>query len=91
MNIFSNFNKQVAIKPTRCVDWELEAPAHGSIECLQSPSSAGGLECEASCDTGFRFTDGEKTKRFQCQENQDWTPARVVPDCVSEVMNYYKS
>ncbi len=48
---------QVAIKPTRCTDWELSAPSHGDIQCLASPS--GGHECEATCGAGFRFTDGK--------------------------------
>ncbi len=50
---------KVAIKPTRCTDWELESPAHGDIECLAAPATSGGHECEATCRAGFRFTDGE--------------------------------
>ena len=34
----------------------------------------------------FRFTDGEESKSFSCQKglNPEWTPSKVVPDCVSE-------
>ncbi len=76
---------QVAIRPTHCVDWELEAPANGDISCERGSSvSGGGLQCEATCRAGFRFTDGERSKSFSCSESSPWTPARVVPDCVSE-------
>lgn len=74
---------QVAVQPTQCVDWELKAPANGAINCL--PSNRGsGLECVATCNPGFRFTDGEPVKSFGCDFKQPWTPSHVVPDCVSE-------
>ena len=74
---------QVAIKPTPCVDWELQSPVHGDIEC--TGQNTGALNCVATCDVGFRFTDGDKEKTFSCSEAQPkWQPSRVVPDCVSE-------
>ena len=71
------------MQPTQCVDWELKPPANGAINCL--PSNRGsGLECVATCNPGFRFTDGEPVKSFGCDFKQPWTPSHVVPDCVTE-------
>jgi hypothetical protein len=75
---------QVAIKPTPCVDWELSAPANGAIKCSSDPTKTDGLECKATCQTGYRFTDGAQEKMFTCQENSAWSPSKSVPDCVSE-------
>lgn len=81
---------QVAIKPTPCVDWELGRPAHGQVACQRaSPFAgdrqAGALTCQATCEPGFRFTDGDQTKVFTCSEsNPKWQPSVVVPDCVTE-------
>ena len=74
---------QVAIKPTPCVDWELKAPANGAIKCASDVSS-GGLVCKATCQTGYRFTDGAQEKMFTCADNSPWSPSKVIPDCVSE-------
>ena len=73
---------QVSVQPTQCVDWELKA-----INCLppsNRPAESGGLECVATCNPGFRFTDGEPVKTFRCDVKQPWTPSHVVPDCVTE-------
>ncbi|KZS05970.1 Notch 2 [Daphnia magna] len=78
---------QVSVQPTQCVDWELKAPANGAINCLppsNRPAGSGGLECVATCNPGFRFTDGEPVKTFRCDVKQPWTPSHVVPDCVTE-------
>lgn len=72
---------QVSIKPQPCVDWELEAPTFGEIACLPRGD---GYECIATCENGFRFTDGVSQKTFTCSQNSTWAPTSVVPDCVSE-------
>nr|CAD7258136.1 unnamed protein product [Timema shepardi] len=72
---------QVAVQATPCVDWELRPPANGALNCLPGDK---GLQCIATCNPGFRFTDGEPVKTFSCEEKSPWTPTSVVPDCVSE-------
>ncbi|XP_040577922.1 uncharacterized protein uif [Lepeophtheirus salmonis] len=72
---------QVAVKPTQCVSWELIPPIHGDIQCT---SMNNGYECIAICNTGYQFTDGEKTKTFSCSNQSPWIPSKIVPDCVSE-------
>ena len=75
---------QVAIQPTPCVAWELKPPANGDINCVGRPD---GYECTATCGPGFRFTDGQQQLTYSCQNTEpksDWTPSRVVPDCVTE-------
>ena len=75
---------QVAIQPTPCVAWELKPPANGDMNCV--PRSDG-YECTATCGAGFRFTDGQQQLTYSCQNTEprsDWTPSRVVPDCVTE-------
>ena len=74
---------QVAVKPTPCVPWELRPPAFGTVNCLPGTN---GLECIATCESGYRFTDGDQQKTFRCggPENTPWAPSKVVPDCVSE-------
>ena len=68
---------QVAVQPTQCVDWELKAPANGAINCL--PGNRGsGLDCVATCNPGFRFTNGEPVKTFTCDVNQAWSPNQVI-------------
>ncbi|XP_059477749.1 uncharacterized protein LOC132198041 isoform X1 [Neocloeon triangulifer] len=73
---------QVAVQATPCVDWELKAPANGALNCL--PGDKSGLQCIATCNPGFRFTDNSPSKTFSCEEKKKWTPTAVVPDCVSE-------
>lgn len=74
-------NFQVSVQASPCVEWELEAPVNGVINCL--PGDAG-IECIASCKPGYRFTDGEQLKSFSCAKSRIWRPTSVVPDCVSE-------
>jgi len=78
-------NFQATIQPSRCVDWELKAPNHGSIQCLPRRD---GFECITTCDAGYRFTDGQPQMTYTCKSNDDtngsWLPSRVIPDCVSE-------
>lgn len=74
-------NFQVSVQPTPCVDWELQEPANGALNCLTGDK---GLECIATCKPGFRFTDGDAVKTFSCENSRLWRPTSVVPDCVSE-------
>lgn len=72
---------QVSVQATPCVDWELQAPANGQINCISNDK---GLECVATCKPGFRFTDGKPIQVFSCETQRLWRPTSVVPDCVSE-------
>uniref|UniRef100_A0A1A9UCN5 Uncharacterized protein n=1 Tax=Glossina austeni TaxID=7395 RepID=A0A1A9UCN5_GLOAU len=74
-------NFQVSVQASPCVDWELQPPANGAINCLPGDR---GIECIATCKSGFRFTDGEPIKNFSCETSRLWKPTSVVPDCVSE-------
>lgn len=71
---------QVSVQATPCVDWELKPPANGELKCVPGDK---GLQCNATCKTGYKFTDGSLVKMFGCV-NKRWTPTSVVPDCVSE-------
>ena len=74
----------MSIQPTPCVAWELKPPANGDLDCRQT---AGGFSCEATCNTGYRFTDGQEQLTYSCSSNEpktSWIPSRVVPDCVTE-------
>ncbi|KAK9881868.1 hypothetical protein WA026_018067 [Henosepilachna vigintioctopunctata] len=72
---------QVSVQATPCVDWELNPPSYGAINCVQDDR---GLECVAACNPGYRFTDGEAVKTYSCSSRKAWTPSSIVPDCVSE-------
>lgn len=72
---------QVSVQATPCVDWELKPPNNGALNCLPGDK---GLQCIATCNPGYRFTDGEPVKTFACDAKTPWTPTSVVPDCVSE-------
>ncbi|KAK6617037.1 hypothetical protein RUM44_005394 [Polyplax serrata] len=72
---------QVAVQATPCVDWELKPPANGALNCLPGEK---GVQCIATCNRGFRFTDNQQVKTFSCENKSAWTPTSVVPDCVSE-------
>ncbi|XP_075226178.1 sushi, von Willebrand factor type A, EGF and pentraxin domain-containing protein uif [Lycorma delicatula] len=72
---------QVSVQATPCVDWELKPPTNGALNCLPGEK---GLQCIATCNPGFRFTDGEPVKTFTCELKSPWVPTSVVPDCVSE-------
>lgn len=74
-------NFQVSVQASPCVDWELQEPRNGVLNCLPGDQ---GVECVASCKPGYRFTDGEQVKSFSCEKSRIWTPTSVVPDCVSE-------
>ncbi|KAB7498637.1 Fibropellin-1 [Armadillidium nasatum] len=73
---------QVGVQASVCTDWSLETPAHGSLSCL--PERGNGMECTASCDSGYRFTDNMPSKLFRCTPSENWLPSPVVPDCVSK-------
>lgn len=70
------------MQATPCVDWDLKPPSNGELKCLTTDED--GLECIATCKAGFRFTDGQPTKSFTCEQRSLWSPTSVVPDCVSE-------
>lgn len=72
---------QVQVRPTQCVEWDLQAPRNGVLNCLPGDR---GVECIASCKPGYRFTDGEAVKTISCEKHRLWRPSSVVPDCVSE-------
>lgn len=72
---------QVSVQATPCVDWELKPPVNGALNCLPGDK---GLQCIATCNPGYRFTDGDPVKTFSCDSKIPWTPTSVVPDCVSE-------
>ncbi|CAL4150116.1 unnamed protein product [Meganyctiphanes norvegica] len=72
---------QVAVQATACVQWELKNPANGDLKCSQG---AKGMQCTATCNAGYRFTDNMPTKTYTCNSEEQWMPSRVVPDCVSE-------
>lgn len=75
---------QVSVQATPCVDWELKPPNNGMLNCAPGDSVDKDLQCMASCNSGFRFTDGERVKTFTCDQKTLWTPSSLVPDCVSE-------
>lgn len=69
------------MQPSPCVDWELQEPVNGALNCLPGDR---GIKCIATCKPGYRFTDGEQIKTFSCENARIWRPTSVVPDCVSE-------
>lgn len=76
---------QVAVQPSSCVAWSLESPVNGIVNCL--PTEEGnGYRCLATCNAGFRFTNGEQAKTFSCKRGEQWTPSNIIPDCVPEGM-----
>ncbi|XP_026678835.1 uncharacterized protein LOC103508436, partial [Diaphorina citri] len=75
---------QVSVQATPCVDWELKPPNNGALNCQPGDSIDKDLQCVATCNAGFRFTDGEPVKTFMCDQKTLWTPSSLVPDCVSE-------
>ncbi|RWS09468.1 uncharacterized protein B4U79_12754 [Dinothrombium tinctorium] len=74
---------QVSVHPTSCVSWSLAAPANGVVNCLPD-ETATGYRCLASCNAGFRFTDGEPAKAYECKVGGNWKPSSIIPDCVPE-------
>lgn len=73
---------QVSVQAEKCVDWELQPPVNGALNCLKGDDD--GVECIATCKPGYRFTDGEPVKTISCKKSRSWKPTSVVPDCVSE-------
>lgn len=74
---------QVSIQPTQCVPWSLEQPANGAVNCM--PNDAGnGFKCFATCNSGYRFIDGESAKGYECTMGTQWVPNSLIPDCVLE-------
>lgn len=71
---------QVSVQATPCVDWELKSPAFGQLNC-RLPSEKG-LQCLATCNQNYSFTDGSTKKTFSCDKK--WTPTSIVPDCVAK-------
>lgn len=72
---------KVSVQASPCVDWELQPPVNGVLNCVPNDVS---IECIASCKPGYRFTDNEQIKSFVCAKQRIWRPTSVVPDCVSE-------
>ena len=72
---------QVAVHPAACVDWELKKPVNGQLSCSNDPSR--GMVCEATCNAGYRFTDKDVSKTYECHPfDASWKPSRIIPDCV---------
>ncbi|KAG8179313.1 hypothetical protein JTE90_016418 [Oedothorax gibbosus] len=74
---------QVSVQAAPCVDWSLEAPANGDVNCVPDDSTSG-YRCVATCKQGFKFTDGAPLKEYACSSGQAWVPGSIIPDCVSE-------
>lgn len=54
-------------------------------DALETSTSSGkGLSCTASCNPGYRFTDGSVEKLYECSSNGPWVPSSIVTDCVPE-------
>ena len=79
---------QVSVQPVGCANWTLEAPANGRMNCDSKGGDHDdklGYVCVASCEKGFRFTDGSSEKVYECDgRGKDYRPNTVVPDCVPE-------
>lgn len=80
---------QISVAPYSCSNWTLEAPANGKMNC--DPKSGilnddkAGYICMATCDKGFRFTDGTSSKIYECNgKDTKYQPNTIVPDCVQE-------
>ncbi|UYV83192.1 clec-78 [Cordylochernes scorpioides] len=77
---------QVSVQAARCASWSLARPANGAVNCL--PSNPG-YRCVATCNTGYKFTDGEPAKTYECGgPRQPWVPTAIIPDCVLEDSNF---
>ncbi|XP_074599235.1 sushi, von Willebrand factor type A, EGF and pentraxin domain-containing protein uif isoform X2 [Brevipalpus obovatus] len=74
---------QVSVQATNCVSWSLQAPLNGIVECLPNEGETG-HKCVATCNAGFRFTDGQAAKTYECSNSGQWLPESIIPDCVSE-------
>ncbi|KAF8796738.1 CUB and sushi domain-containing protein 1 [Argiope bruennichi] len=74
---------QVSVQAAPCVDWSLEPPANGAVNCVPDDSTSG-YKCVATCKEGFKFTDGAPLKEYACSAGQQWVPGKIIPDCVSE-------
>ncbi|XP_067122803.1 uncharacterized protein [Centruroides vittatus] len=74
---------QVSVQAAPCVAWSLAAPANGIVKCLPNDANDG-FRCLATCKTGFKFTDGQQAKTYECTNGQMWFPNNIIPDCVSE-------
>ncbi|XP_076318247.1 uncharacterized protein LOC143229580 isoform X1 [Tachypleus tridentatus] len=74
---------QVSVQATACVSWSLSPPVNGIVNCLPNQDN-NGFGCVATCNEGFKFTDGEQAKTYECVEEQRWSPSDIIPDCVPE-------
>ena len=53
--------------------------ANGSIVC-----TSGNISCTVTCDSGYIFNDGNKTKIYDCHSTNVWTPVLPVDSCISK-------
>ncbi|KAI1303707.1 Fibropellin-1 [Halotydeus destructor] len=74
---------QVSVEPNKCTSWSIVSPANGQVNCLPDEDSTG-FRCLATCNSGYRFTDGDSVKTYECASGKDWVPSPVIPDCVPE-------
>ena len=74
---------QVSVQATSCVSWSLASPLNGVVTCLVNEAESG-YRCLATCNSGYRFTDGQPAKSYECTSGSPWTPESIIPDCVSE-------
>lgn len=74
---------QVSVQPSPCVSWSLKPPVEGTVSC-QEMDQAPGFSCSVTCNKGFRFTDGDPVKNYECLLGMPWTPSSIVPECVPE-------
>lgn len=86
VNFYSSISPlyfQVSVQAAPCVDWSLEPPANGNVNCVPDDSTSG-YRCVATCKSGYKFTDGAPLKEYECSGGQAWLPGSIIPDCVSE-------
>ncbi|XP_013781236.1 uncharacterized protein LOC106465521 [Limulus polyphemus] len=74
---------QVSVQASACVSWSLLPPSNGVVNCLPNEAN-NGFGCVATCNEGFRFTDGDQAKTYECANKQHWSPSSIIPDCVPE-------
>ncbi|KAG0433549.1 hypothetical protein HPB47_019805, partial [Ixodes persulcatus] len=77
---------QVSVQATTCVAWSLAPPTNGVVNCLPNEENTG-YRCLATCNNGFKFTDGEQAKTYECANKEQWSPSSIIPDCVPEDTN----
>jgi hypothetical protein len=46
--------------------------------------TSGNISCTVTCDSGYIFNDGNKTKIYDCHSRNVWTPVLPVDTCISK-------